>query len=68
LTVRGGYVEPDIDARSVAEAAAHELDTMRAWLGLDRLVVARRGNLAAALRSARTRERGFSRSSPSAPR
>jgi uncharacterized protein YcaQ len=61
-------VEPDIDARSIIDAAADELETMRGWLGLDHLVVARRGNLAAALRSARTRERGFSRSSPSTPR
>jgi len=68
LQVRGSYVEPDIDARTVADAAADELDTMRGWLGLDHLVVARRGNFAATLRSARTRERGFSRSSPSMPR
>jgi len=68
LQVRGSYVEPDIDARSIADAAADELESMRRWLGLDRLVVARRGNLAAALRAARTREWGVSPSSPSTPR
>jgi len=52
LHVRGAYVEPGHDAREVADAAVHELDRMRGWLGLDRLVVARRGDFAAALRPA----------------
>jgi uncharacterized protein len=48
--VRGAYVEPDADADSVAVVAATELDALRNWLRLDRIAVARRGNLATALR------------------
>jgi hypothetical protein len=50
LQVRGAYSEPGTDTEAVAAAASAELDTMRGWLGLDRTTVARRGNLAAALR------------------
>jgi uncharacterized protein YcaQ len=50
LLVRGSYVEPGVDTNAVAAAAATELDALRAWLQLDGMVIARRGNLAAALR------------------
>ncbi len=52
LAVPGAYVEPGEDARRVAPALAAELDLMRGWLGLDRVEVARRGDLAAPLRRA----------------
>ena len=50
LQVRGAYVEPGADPDAVAAAAAAELDTLRGWLGLDRVALARRGNLATPLR------------------
>ena len=53
LVVRAAHAEPDADTIAVAEAAAVELDALRAWLRLDRTVVARAGNLAAALRRER---------------
>src|SRR5262249_44701584 len=52
LQVRGAYAEPGTDSDAVARAAAVELDTMRAWLELDHITVARRGGLAASLRRA----------------
>jgi uncharacterized protein len=52
LLVRGAYTEPAFAPRAVAESVARELDAMRAWLGLERVDVARRGNLAGALRGA----------------
>jgi len=52
LRVRGAYAEPGPDPDAVALAAAIELDSMRAWLRLDHIAVARRGNLAAGLRRA----------------
>ena len=50
LQVRGAYAEPGADLETVARAAAFELDALRAWLQLDHIAVARRGNLAAAVR------------------
>jgi uncharacterized protein YcaQ len=52
LRVRGAYAEPGTDPDAVARAAGRELDTLRAWLQLKRVVVARRGNLASAVRRA----------------
>jgi uncharacterized protein len=52
LLVRGAYYEAGVDVDHVATAAAAELDALRAWLGLDGLTIARRGNLAPALRKA----------------
>jgi uncharacterized protein YcaQ len=52
LQVRGSYVEAGTDPNAVARAAAVELHELRGWLRLDRIVVARRGNLAAAVRRA----------------
>jgi uncharacterized protein YcaQ len=52
LQVRGSYVEPGVAVSRVATAAAGELDALREWLQLDGMVIARRGNLATALRKA----------------
>ncbi len=51
LVVQAAYAEPGIDERVVAAELGAELETLRAWLGLDRVVVRRRGDLAGALRS-----------------
>ena len=61
LLVPAAHLEPGADPGPVAEMAAAELDALRSWLGLDRVVVGRRGTLATALRrtmpgSARGRE------------
>ena len=52
LRVQGAYAEAGRDRDAVAAAIAVELDTMRSWLGLDDVTVARRGDLAAALQAA----------------
>jgi uncharacterized protein YcaQ len=52
LQVRGSYVETGADANAVAASAATELDALRGWLQLDGMVIARRGDLASALRRA----------------
>ena len=49
LRVEGAYAEPDVDRPVVAGAAAAELSALAAWLGLEGVTVARRGDLAAAL-------------------
>ncbi len=49
LVARAAHVEPGAEAGAVAEALADELRTMARWLELDRVVVERRGTLAAAL-------------------
>jgi len=50
LIVHASYVEAGRDAADVAEALAGELRSMAAWLSLDAFAVARKGNLAQALR------------------
>jgi uncharacterized protein len=52
LRVAGAYLEPTADVPTVAAAAAIELRALGDWLGLDNVAVARRGNLATALRRA----------------
>jgi uncharacterized protein YcaQ len=52
LRVQSAYVEPRQDKKRVAGELAAELRQMQAWLELDELKVAGRGNLAAALRLA----------------
>lgn len=58
LQVRAAYAEPGADPDGIACPAASELDALRAWLRLDNIAVARRGNLAAAVRRAISQEFG----------
>ena len=50
LRVQAAYAEPDAPAHT-AEALADELKQLACWLGLDGFTVARRGDLAGALRA-----------------
>jgi uncharacterized protein len=52
LLVPTANAEPDVPLDEVAGELAAELDLMAGWLGLDRVVVGRRGQLAAALSTA----------------
>lgn len=52
LLVHGAYAEAGIAPARIANSLADELLLMAAWLDLTDVVVARRGNLSAALRSA----------------
>jgi uncharacterized protein len=54
LRVQAAYIEADQRDVEVAAAAAAELDALRAWLRLDTVAVARRGDLAPALERAVT--------------
>jgi uncharacterized protein len=49
LLVQAAHGEPGIDAADVAANLAVELETMAAWLGLERIVTTGRGDLASAL-------------------
>ena len=52
LRVMGSFAEPEADPAAVLDAAAAELGLLRDWLGLGRVAVAARGNLAPGLRRA----------------
>lgn len=52
LAVPGAFLETHADPGLVAQALAAELSRLAAWLGLDRVVVGRRGNLSTGLRRA----------------
>lgn len=52
LMVQSAFLEPGQDARRVVPDLTDELRQMRAWLGLDRIEVAPRGDLAPKLRRA----------------
>ena len=52
LHVHAANLEEGAAPGPTAEALAHELGEMRRWLGLERIAVARRGSLAAALHDA----------------
>jgi len=52
LRVRGAFAEPHADPAHVAVELADELRQLSAWLELDSVAVARKGDLAAPLRSA----------------
>jgi uncharacterized protein len=49
LLVVGAFAEPEKDNGAVAEAALAELHRLRQWLGLERLVVTEKGDLASHL-------------------
>jgi uncharacterized protein YcaQ len=51
LLVQGAWAEPTVDKPSVAEATAAELRRLAAWLGLQDIDVAKRGDLARQLKS-----------------
>ena len=53
LLVRAAYGEAEIDRGAVAAALSDELLVLASWLGLDRLKIGRRGDLAPDLRAAR---------------
>jgi uncharacterized protein YcaQ len=52
LLVQAAFAEPDVDIAHVAAELADELRLTAAWLGLDDVVVRRRGDLAPALQRA----------------
>lgn len=52
LIVRGAFAEDAVDQIQVADELAAELGLVAAWLGLEQVVVGRRGDLAAALAAA----------------
>jgi len=54
LRVRGAFAEPLRDPDEIAGPLADELDLLAGWLGLDRVVVDKNGDLAPALRAAVT--------------
>src|SRR5262249_32121103 len=49
LLVRGAWAEAGVDLDEVAPAVGGELAALATWLGLERTVVSRRGNLSRAL-------------------
>ena len=53
LLVHAAFAEPGHDPRAIVGPLAGELRTLAAWLGLDRVRVGARGNLARALRAAK---------------
>lgn len=58
LRVQGAYAETGVSVRYVASQLAVELSEMANWLGLSDVAVARRGGLAASVRSALQRAGG----------
>lgn len=58
LMVQSAFLEPGQDARRVLPDLADELGQMQAWLELDRIEVAERGDLAAKLRKTAAHVRG----------
>ncbi len=52
LRIRGAFAEPLRDPAEIAGPLAAELELLAGWLGLGRVVVDRRGDLAPALRAA----------------
>ena len=61
LMVQSAFLEPGQSARRVVPDLLGELRHMQAWLELDRIEVARRGDLAAPLRAAAKRASGRKR-------
>ena len=52
LLVQGSFTEPGVPAGALADDLAPELLAMAQWLGLDRVEVLPRGDLASTLRDA----------------
>jgi uncharacterized protein len=52
LRVHAAHGEPGIDGDAVAAALSRELKLLAGWLGLERVSIGRRGDLAGALRRA----------------
>jgi uncharacterized protein YcaQ len=52
LRVRGAFGEPLRDPVEIAGPLADELELLAGWLGLDRVLVDKNGDLAPALRAA----------------
>jgi uncharacterized protein YcaQ len=52
LEARSAFIEPGQDAQRVASSLAADLEAMAAWIGLGEVRVARKGDLASALRKA----------------
>jgi uncharacterized protein YcaQ len=52
LLVQGAFAEPGVDSAHVASELAAELQQVAGWLGLEQVVVARRGDLARELTAA----------------
>lgn len=52
LLVQGSFTEPGVPAGPLADDLAHELHAMAGWLGLDKVDVMPRGDLASTLRDA----------------
>ena len=52
LRVQGAFAEPGVDLGVVAGELAEELRLVAGWLGLDAVIVARRGDLSGPLRAA----------------
>jgi hypothetical protein len=52
LRVLAAHSEPGVRVNPIADAITRELQTLASWLGLERVDVKRRGNLAAKLHSA----------------
>ena len=55
LRVQGSYAEPGVPVADLVTDVAAELHAMAGWLGLEQVDVARRGDLAVALRAAADR-------------
>ena len=53
LLVRGAHAEPGVRPGAIAEPMMRELAAIASWLGLERIAVTRRGNLAQKLRAGR---------------
>jgi uncharacterized protein YcaQ len=54
LLVKGAHCEPGVRVGAVAEPLMREVATMASWLGLERIVVTRRGEFGRALHSLRS--------------
>ena len=52
LLVQGSFTEPGVPAGPLADDLAPELQAMAGWLGLDKVEVLPRGDLASTLRDA----------------